>query len=74
MRHSGQNSFSWDDFPSGLDEPFFLILIIAIIHLEFVKQRVLPLGSTCWTFTMYERLFLLFLLKHGPFIIINDAR
>jgi hypothetical protein len=61
-------------FQADWMDPFFLVLIITVVHLEFIEWGVLPLGSTRWTLAMSKRLFLLFLFKHGPFIIINDAR
>jgi hypothetical protein len=61
-------------FQADWMDPFFLVLIITVVHLEFIEWGVLPLGSTRWTLAMSKRLFLLFLFKHGPFIVINDAR
>jgi hypothetical protein len=41
-------------FQADWMDPFFLVLIITVIHLKFVERGVLPLGSTRWTFAMPE--------------------
>ena len=61
-------------FQANWTNPFFLVLILIVMHFEFVEWGVLPLGPIRRTFAMSEGLFLLFPFKHGPFIVVNDAR